>query len=246
MAELDNLKKGKIVRVRTKLKPDLRRPRGYPRRSWTKITFRARPAGVEINIRALPTATLTQDLKNLIRDKRLSERLLQADLLPSFAECVDGSSTELPREEDKDNPRLLGWRYNHFLQAAAILSVDSAGENLRQTVAYYRRALPGLREHTPGLAILWGASFVCRVREYFPSRMDYWMEDVRCCSILAQDSFVAKLDSVLAHLLYRKIHLEDVPLKIVPYAVVTNDQRDESTGTGRVYTQYVFDVRLPA
>ena len=188
---------------------------------------------------------LTEDLKNLIRDDELSRHLLKADALPSFAECVEGSSTELLREKDKDIPRIPGWTYNHFLQASAFISFACTGDGRRYVLGYCRVALPEIPEHTPGLAILWGASFLYKVREYYPRPMDRWMEEVAYVPVRAKDSFTAERGSVLADLLARKINLKDLPLTSAGFGVVTNDQRDSGAGVRRVYTQYVFDVRLP-
>jgi hypothetical protein len=174
----------------------------------------------------------------------LSELILQSHSLPSFAESVEVSTTELPREEDKDIPR-EHWAHNHYLQAAAVISFDCTGSNMRHVLGYYRAGLPGILEHTPGLSVLWAASFRYNVRDYLPDLMDGWMEEGRYSPVRARNRFTAERHSVLAALLTRKIRLTGLPLKIAPYAVITNDQRDVAAGLRRVYTQYVFNVHLP-
>ena len=210
-----------------------------------ECVFQEKPPSTQFNASALASGIPIQARKNLIRDQSLSERLLQASSLPSFVECVEASSTELPREEDKDVPHDPRWGYNHFLQAAAVISVNCTEDDLRQVLGYYRMARPGIPEHTPGLAILWGASFLYNVLDFSPTPMDRWMTEARCFPVRAKNRFTAERGSVLTSLLAYKITLADLPLDIAPYAVITTDQRDNTTGVRRVYTQYLFDVRLP-
>lgn len=99
-----------------------------------------------------------------------------------------------------------------------------------------------------GASILWGVSFLYNVppggRE-----IDRWMDLSRIDASAAQKRFVSERGSVLAELLRYKIDLRDLRLQIVPFSVKTNDQRVgpmEKSGHRRVYTQFVFRVRVSA
>jgi transcriptional regulator with XRE-family HTH domain len=67
--ELEHWEQGIIARVRSTNKTRLAKALGEAEGELDKDYFLPKKTlGVEINIRALPTAILTQDLKNLIRD----------------------------------------------------------------------------------------------------------------------------------------------------------------------------------
>ena len=189
-----------------------------------------------------------QDRKNVIRDDSISHRILAATQLPSFAECVHAVRTVYPADEkEKDTPQNPGWRYNHFIQAGALVCIEPEEGEMPLVLAYHR--VPQVRlppERTPGISVLWGASFNYNVRPG-GSTMDRWMDQVTTDRNGAQRRLIDPKGSVLAELLRYKIGLVDLPLTLAPFAVITNDQRTDRVGggwMGRVYTQYVFHVRL--
>jgi hypothetical protein len=203
-----------------------------------------------ISPRALLDGVTLQDRKNVIRDDSISHRILTATRLPSFAECVYAVRTVNPAdEEEKDTSLNPGWRYNHFVQAGAVICIEPEEGDVPLVIAYHRVPQVGLPpERTLGISVLWGASFTYNVRPGGKA-MDRWMDQVTTDRSGAQRQFVDENGSVLADLLRYKIDLVDLRLNTTPFAVITSDQRndrDDKGWMGRVYTQYVFRVRLSA
>jgi transcriptional regulator with XRE-family HTH domain len=198
---------------------------------------------------ALTNGIIRQDCKNVVADKSISRRILDARRLPSFAECIEASRTfPAINERHKDVPFVPEMGYNHFVQAGAVISIESRDSGIREVLAYGRSPGRGHPEHTPGIAILWSASFLHNL-SLGVSTMDRWMEEVRTDPAAARTRFTAEVDSVLAELLDYKIGLRDLHLQIEPFALITNDQRsgqDAESGQRRIYTQYVFCARLSA
>lgn len=191
-----------------------------------------------------------QEWKNVIVDESIRQRILSTEKMPSFAECIRATRTFPPLDDQhKDYPFDPNSHYNHFLQAAAVISIEKAEEGAWQVLAYQRSPRPGLSqyEHTRGNAILWGASFSYNLARPPWSEMDKWMEKVKTRASDAKMRFTAEVGSVLMELPDYKIDLRDLPLQIEPFAVITNDQRterDHGSKGGRVYTQFVFHVRF--
>ena len=192
---------------------------------------------------------MKQDCKNVIADKSISERILDARALPSFAECIEASRTFPALDErHKDVPFVPEMNYNHFVQAGAVISIEKGDSGLREVLAYERSPGPGHPERTPGIAILWSASFLYNL-SLGDSTMDRWMEMARTDTAAARTRFTGEVGSVLADPLAYKIQVKDLHLQVEPFAVITNDQRPgqgAESARGRVYTQYVFRASLSA
>lgn len=194
----------------------------------------------------------SRDLKNLITDLGLSARLLKLTHVPAFSECVTSSlmfSTSACQQ--KDDPRLEGFTYNHFFQPALIIRVQHAGE--RFVLAYHRTPRFGSSQysHTQGMSIIWAASYCFGLSGRVLSEdgnslcpMDKWVLILERDRERAAEALVGGPQPILVTLLLDKIDLRRQLLQIHPFGVVTNDQRSDHQQ--RVYTQYVFVADITA
>jgi hypothetical protein len=191
-----------------------------------------------------------QDRKNVLCNPKIASRLVTLRRPPPLVECVRASSMFLPIDDShKDHPFIPGTRYNHFFQLGAVIRLLPAGARRHVVAAYTRSPTIGLQQytHTQGASILWGASYEFQDgRTKGGAAMDDWIEDVQNDPQRAAEVFIhgtPTMPAVFLEILKYKIDLRRWAPEIVPLAVVTNDQR-AADGTGRVYTQYVFDLRL--
>jgi hypothetical protein len=186
---------------------------------------------------------LRADRKNILRDPRLSARLLQGET-PSLAECVVASRTVAIELNEKNKPLGEWLPYNHFVAPSAILSVRVSDSGRLMRLGFTRAAQPrdpGFRL-TTGAAILWTASYDYNLAHEKGAPMDLWIERLAQEPAAAVRSFTNGPECTLLQILKYKIELVGLDAVCEPFAIITNDLRNP-TG-GRVYTHFVFHMTL--
>jgi len=200
--------------------------------------------------RYLLAETDYQDRKNVIRETSVCTTLLELSSVPSLADCVRSSAMFMPIDsQHKDYPNVPGTKYNHFFQVGAVLTCGPKTSR-PPVIGYTRSPKEGFPHYTytQGASILWGASYVFHDgRAEEPSIMDNWLADAICKPERAAEMFCngsLAAPCTLLRLLSYKLRLRRLSPAIRPLGVITNDQRKQD-GSGRAYTQYVFEVETP-
>ena len=185
-----------------------------------------------------------QDVKLVLGVRALSDALLTGKNVPSFADCLRGSHLWTPVDDGhKDYPFQRGMRFNHFVQLALIVSLDTHDQ--ANLICYRRtpRSHVPSQVHTVGPSILFGCSSLVHVdrSKHAKSALDRWLETTRN-PVAAEKQLLRQEKPVLLELAARKINLVGKSCRITPLGIITRDERKESFK--RVYSQFVFHVVL--
>jgi hypothetical protein len=183
-----------------------------------------------------------QDVKLVLDAPRLSKALLAGKNAPSFAECVEKTNLWTPVDDrHKDYPFLPGKTFNHFIQLGVVVALDIQDE--ARIIGYTRRPRPQVpsQVHTKGRSILFGFSSWAHIgrHKHDKSLLDAWLDTVDEQN-QAERALVGGAAPIILQLATQKIDLLDHKCRIVPFGVITRDERGDSFK--RVYTQFVFHV----
>lgn len=176
------------------------------------------------------------DLKAVIHDESLSDRLLFADSMPTLAEAARTTSSRYyERNKDKE-----GEPYTHYLQVSCSLLVTWPTADPRILV-YSRQPLSEDStqfQNVQGISHLWAASYETETNQSVPI-MQHWLNDtLELSNERATQKLLCGERGYLRQLLGYKLKFMDFPhLNFSPNAIITNDQRPDRK---RVYTQYWF------
>lgn len=185
-------------------------------------------------------AKTPQERKLVIGSLEMSQRILSKRIKPSLAECLESSVVVTPANDaHKDYPVLKDWTYNHFFQVSIVIVLDvSDGSRVISYDRIPRRGLPG-NVHTTGLSILFTAHTTWNLYDG-QTLLDMWLQIDDPSTAVTQ--FQAGPAPILLQLMKPKIDLLGEKCLIEPLGIISRDQRSE--GFSRIYSQYVFAVRL--
>lgn len=189
-----------------------------------------------------------QDVKNLIKDKTISQRLIKRNNLPSLYEAITHSKMYHPdADARKDRPDVEGFEYNHFLQIGAVALVIHPESKVPVAAGYNRvpgGSVKGTYLHTSGVSILWATGFIFGLAVTRDMEITDWVATAYHEPEKAADAFMGRDNPVLLQLLSHKLNLYGCSRTIRPLGIVTNDQRKGRSPRPRIYTQYLFEVRI--
>jgi|GEM_PF-6600407 len=189
-----------------------------------------------------------QDVKNVISDPTISEGLITNENPPALLDAVK-STLLFPaiNSAHKDQPFAPGFSYNHFLQISAVVQAKLKGGKNAVYVGYFRhpRNVAANYLHTQGYSVLWATSYKYNLNLETDLDMLDWVETANNEGPqAAKELFLNPHNGTLLNLLDHKLAFEIGRCEVSPLGVITNDQRNDSTGCKRVYTQYAFLVDI--
>lgn len=190
-------------------------------------------------------AVNTQDIKNVIWDPKISERLLGAESLPSLHEAVLASKVRLTDHDEEKDQTQKEIGVNHFLSVGAIVTLKMLGDPKTYAVAVHRERdkFPADYQHTYGRSPLISASFSFGLKVSADREMEDWVYRVDQEPSLADKLFMKLPGAVLLGLLAHKYRpgVDQSPT-IRPLGVVTRDERPEAGKAHRIYSMYLFHI----
>ncbi len=200
----------------------------------------------------VPTTVLTarslqgtdrQDVKLVLASRDLSNALASGRGIPSFAECLKASKVCTAMDDThKDHPFLPSLNVNHFIQPSLVVTLDVASGPKVLGYARAKKPMHPGHVHTVGMSMLFGCSPVWNVVRQPQTPLDVWLDLTTADAADARHTLVAGECPVVLQLAQYKIDLVGYKCRIWPLGVITKDERRQSFN--RIYTQYVFQVRL--
>jgi plasmid maintenance system antidote protein VapI len=172
----------------------------------------------------------------------LSRQLIDQVEMPTLAECVTTSRMLLSSTlEDRNRPYGFHFTYNHFLEIACVIRVNSSEhDGDPQVISYDRQNLK--HSHPPGRSIVWGASYVFSNLSVL-TPMERWIQAVREGLSTAHSMFLHGFMPIILQVLAYRVDLQMFPItRIKPLGIITLDQRHK--GYGRAYSLYTFVVDI--